>query len=1759
MSDPPGIRSSTSTATIFSTDDGTSPSLRDPPRSRDSPSLPDSDPTETSPSSPHPTRTPTPIASSMEMFPSKSSLISNIVLTPTTTTKQLQNDTDVTYSNTNPNLSSSSITHHVPDKPNIDNQENEYSNVAVVVSSSSGSNSSHPNYSTMRLPNNGLSSPSSISTNTVNLTKANTPLIHSTSTTTTTVPTSPLMNTINHLLTSPTPTQATSPRMQLPLPPGGTLTPLSDNHNNIRTSSSSHSLNRKGTPLAAIAASSSGSTTTTPHQKALKFSSLKKRKQQHGGHGSNALLNRLFCSNNASYVLSSNNSLIEEEEIKTNSSIQNNMEEAQSTPTNDGTSKSRSCTTNNVDVSACVKIGTTMLEQASESLTLHDEDKVRADIQSNIQDTLDIVCSPNLGTSSPPTYCSTSKVSAFLQSSNILGTKNSPLRSTHKSPNPTSNVHIHHIATVSDEQPSDESIEISSDGNIEQPKTSGSWSKRNEDEKSEMISLTKSQSSDDPNNSVHKTPMRRNQSNKPMKTPGGLVIPSPFTHHSGKGLFPSTFGNAVAVPSTSNHTSKSSTTTTAAASTGAAAITKMSPLASAKKIASSRKEAKQQSQGHPIPIVYIPDMTTTSSSTSTTMATSTGTTSDPLLLSPTQSSTTQHRSPDRIETQRRASPILVRITSSLEDLETVPEVTTSKEIDDTTTTSGGETDSDHNNNINNKRNGNEQPTKNEEHFIDETEFLPNRSTASFDKTTSHGGTSTTGIEVPQRLSKSPVPGEHVLHRMNFTSIDELKMQYERKLSEQKDQVALSNRVAKMRLDEIERLEAIMDTLKDRQSNTDEIQRLKDRLQQLQQEKKKDIERARKEIQFQLEQQNQDWLQKQIKYRSMEDELIQVKKQLAEAETSARPMITLAPSNDVNEEVERLKAALADANMALVQKENDAMMIMNDEVVTLKKQLTLCKEELANAIASSEQSNQSVEVQISTETERLQLQDELANAKEELSKVTSRLVQKEKELASTKKAAHGETSLRTSTMSTPNRYTSPRTTPVRSGSKIRSRASLSNDNSKSAVKQREDIHEMNEREKETLRNQISLLNAHVTEMSQEHDRALMELRKANETEITRIKTELESRLEHHKIMEQELKESLSAASSNERDELLEQIEILQAEKKLDQLSGLRDVQKREELLHRITTLEQKDKALAESHERAVEELRIKSEMEIQQLRIELQSKEDLRLEREKAIESSLAESFSFEKNNLAQKIEKLEGQLDSERSGAVLLRIKISNIEKEMEDIKQQHRQELETQKASTANEIQRLQMELKERLALEEAMQITTNERDAFEEELQLLKVKYDQHTRKSAEKMEELKKMHSHEKTVVTNELLNKITKLENELNENNRDIDQASRKKCEELKVRYDEQVDTLTKNHADEIANLRLEMHSIEEKYKVLVTESNSQFESFQKDAESKIEGLKETLRSNEKKYANDLKLAEQRAVTDDTKLLEHSEELKKLKAEHEIQLKAAEASHNKHFEDLLAQLDLVEAEQLQTTAAKDKALSEKDAIVDALGSQLAEAQRKITEAQSNRNIDLNTLEESRKAYQALEKLTQTLRNEVRDLKEVQKKFLKEAEIKKEKACEEAREEMIEKAEVQFQQANEHYVKLRKQYDESQERVKKFENELKLLRKKVEKLTKEKESAEIDLKAELAQMHAANAKIEAESAQKAKEYRREMERLLQTAKTFEAKAEEATSTSRSIQTTLATVVAEKQKLQQEYEEMKSVSEELMAIVEGGERHDC
>ena len=71
--------------------------------------------------------------------------------------------------------------------------------------------------------------------------------------------------------------------------------------------------------------------------------------------------------------------------------------------------------------------------------------------------------------------------------------------------------------------------------------------------------------------------------------------------------------------------------------------------------------------------------------------------------------------------------------------------------------------------------------------------------------------------------------------------------------------------------------------------------------------------------------------------------------------------------------------------------------------------------------------------------------------------------------------------------------------------------------------------------------------------------------------------------------------------------------------------------------------------------------------------------------------------------------------------------------------------------------------------------------------------------------------------------------------------------------------------------------------------------------------------------------------------------------------------------------------------------------------------------------------------------------------------------------------------------------------------------------------------------------------------QSSRKIKQYRSELEKSKEAEKELRLKLEEAKSTSRSVQSTLAAVVSEKEKLITEHNEMKAVCEELMELVEG------
>ena len=172
----------------------------------------------------------------------------------------------------------------------------------------------------------------------------------------------------------------------------------------------------------------------------------------------------------------------------------------------------------------------------------------------------------------------------------------------------------------------------------------------------------------------------------------------------------------------------------------------------------------------------------------------------------------------------------------------------------------------------------------------------------------------------------------------------------------------------------------------------------------------------------------------------------------------------------------------------------------------------------------------------------------------------------------------------------------------------------------------------------------------------------------------------------------------------------------------------------------------------------------------------------------------------------------------------------------------------------------------------------------------------------------------------------------------------------------------------------------------------------------------------------------------------------------------------------------------------------------------------------------------------------------------------KFMMGGVERRDQSCDEALEEMIERADIQFKAANAIYIKLKKDHDSTISMVESLESELKSVKTKLEIVKNEKEDNLTDWKVDIAKLEAANARLESDAAQRAKGYRLEIEGQLKATKSFESRLDVAESTSISLERSLSAVVGAKTKLQQEYDEMKNVCEELLAMVEGHQgRHEC
>jgi hypothetical protein len=210
-----------------------------------------------------------------------------------------------------------------------------------------------------------------------------------------------------------------------------------------------------------------------------------------------------------------------------------------------------------------------------------------------------------------------------------------------------------------------------------------------------------------------------------------------------------------------------------------------------------------------------------------------------------------------------------------------------------------------------------------------------------------------------------------------------------------------------------------------------------------------------------------------------------------------------------------------------------------------------------------------------------------------------------------------------------------------------------------------------------------------------------------------------------------------------------------------------------------------------------------------------------------------------------------------------------------------------------------------------------------------------------------------------------------------------------------------------------------------------------------------------------------------------LLEANAEAYKQECERQVQ--EIRADHDKQIEELLGQLDLVEAEHNERNTKQEKTLGEKDAVISALGNQLAESQTRI------RAISLREASLDKEAVTAQEEVARAKQELARSMHETERllaahKQALEVEVKlREKACNQAREEMIARAEIQFEQANVTYKKLKHEYDAARLKILALERDVKVAEQKAEEVQKNQESRQVDLEDELAQAKACKLEFE------------------------------------------------------------------------------
>lgn len=276
----------------------------------------------------------------------------------------------------------------------------------------------------------------------------------------------------------------------------------------------------------------------------------------------------------------------------------------------------------------------------------------------------------------------------------------------------------------------------------------------------------------------------------------------------------------------------------------------------------------------------------------------------------------------------------------------------------------------------------------------------------------------------------------------------------------------------------------------------------------------------------------------------------------------------------------------------------------------------------------------------------------------------------------------------------------------------------------------------------------------------------------------------------------------------------------------------------------------------------------------------------------------------------------------------------------------------------------------------------------------------------------------------------------------------------------------------------------------------------------------------------------------------------------KDEYTRMVRQVREGHNREIDDLLKQLDLIEAEHDTKMKEKSRTLKENETVISELGQQLADAENKLVAARNEKERLSQRIEILEEEVASAQDEIESKAKEIKRLITERAHFAEEQAALREEACAEAREEMIQRAEIQFEELNSTYKKLKHKFDEATAKIVTLENDIEQGNRRVEQIQKEKGMIEADLTEQVVQAKAAAAAADLNAARKVKQYRQELQTAVESRDEVQTRLDQALATSRSIQTALASVVTEKELLLAENKDLKAVSEELLDMVEGRQK---